>query len=128
MTTVVKFVNQAVVKKNIIKTFDYYERQAYEIFKYYAAESMRYMASVQISKGKEVKGEFWTNHTMKAAEGYYAKAYVLPGKIGVTLANDVSYSASLESDFGKKYASFPTLMRRMEPMIMRDLRKLYESP
>lgn len=121
----IKFVNQAVVSKRIVQQFESYDREAYEIFKYYAIEAMIYFDTVQTSIAAEEKGMFWTNHTFKAATGFFAKAFQVPGRMGLTFGNTTSYAKRLEEDFGGKYAAFPHMLERFWPMILRDLRILY---
>ena len=128
----VRFVGEANIKRRIKQTFAEYERQAYDIFAFYAAEIMRYFAQVQLSVAAETKGEFWTNHTFKAAQAFFAKAFQVPGKggtalMGVTLAYtaDPFYTEVLEFGHGGFFAAFPSLIERFFPMIIEDLKKLY---
>jgi len=123
----IRFINMSVVNARIKLAFDEYEREAYNIFKYYAIEAMIYFNSVQTSAGAEQKGAFWTNHTFKAATGFFAKAFQVPGNMGLTFANSTSYAVDLEEGYEGRFASFPTLLARFEPLIMADLRTLYEG-
>jgi len=123
----VRLVGEANVKRRIKQSFEVYERDAYNIFKFYAAEIMRYFAQVQLNVAVETKGSFWTNHTFKAAKAFFAKAWQVPGYMGVTLAytKDPWYTEVLEYGHNEFFAAFPSLIKRFWPMIIADLKNLY---
>ena len=60
------------VGNRIKNTFEEYEREAFLIYKYYAAEIVKYFIAVQTSQPAEMKAEFWTNHTFKAAKSFFS--------------------------------------------------------
>ncbi len=107
--------------------FDEYDREAYNIFKAYAAEAMVYFMEVQGSAGKEQRGMFWTNHTFMAVQGWFAYAWQIPTgpSMGITFANSTWYAEILENGHGGRFASFPTMIERFYPMIIHDLKVLY---
>ena len=114
----------------ITENLDAKEKEAYKIFKYYAAEIMQYFMHVQGSAPAETKGAFWTNHTFKAVEGFIAYAFTTPNavngrNIGLTLKNKTWYAVYLEHGHGGKFASFPTLLEVFYPQIEADLKILY---
>ncbi len=121
----VRTVGTAAVAERIKITFDEYEREAFKIMQSYAAEAMVYFAAVQTRVGSEQKGMFWTNHTLRAAQDFFAKAYQVPGSMGVTFANSRDYAVYLEQDYDGRFASFPTMLSRFMPLIMHDLQILY---
>lgn len=104
--------------------FDSYEREAYNIMKYYAIEAMKYFDYVQGSVPAEEKGMFWTNHTFQAAQGFFAKTYQVPGRMGITFGNTTWYAKKLEEGFDGRFASFPTLLLRFYPMVLHDLQQI----
>lgn len=122
----VKVVGTAAVVARINATFASYEREAYNIAKFYAGQITAYFMQVQGSAGAEQKGAFWTNHTFKAVQGFFAQAYQVPGaNIGITLGNTTSYTKYLEENYGGKYAALPTLIERFYPLYIADLKRLY---
>ena len=123
----VRIIGEANLVARISQTFDEYNREAYNIFKWYAGEAATYFAREQTSLGPEARGEFWTNHTMKAAEAFFTKAWQVPGRMGVSFAytKEPWYTSELEEEFGGKYAALPKIMARFYPLIMRDLAILY---
>jgi len=121
----VKFVNTAAVVGRIGIVFDRYEAEAFKIFKFYAAETLIYFMQVQGAAPAESRGKYWTNHTFEAVQGFFAKAFQVPGRMGITLANTTSYARNLEEDYGGEFAAFPDLMERFYPLIIEDLKRLY---
>lgn len=121
----IRLVNAAAVSDRIVVAFDRYEREAYNIMKFYAAQATAYFMQVQGSVGPEQRGKFWTNHTMKAVEGFFSKAFQVPGNIGVTFANSTFYAKYLEENYDGKYAALPTILETFYPLILRDLKVLY---
>ena len=123
----IRLVNTATVVNRISLAFTRYEKEAYEIMKFHAAESMAHFAQVQTSAGPEGTGLFWTNHTMQAAEAYFAKAFQVPGRMGVTLAYNATplYTKNLEEDYGGRFAALPYMLERSYDSIIRDLKHLY---
>lgn len=117
-----KVVGAAAVKTRILMQFEQYDRDFYEVFKYYAGEAMLYFMSVQGSAPAEEPGMFWTNHTFGAVQGFFAKAFQVPGQMGITFANTTWYAELLENDYGGRFASFPTLVDKFVPLILADLK------
>lgn len=120
-----RFVNTAAIADRIVLEFARYEREAYDIIKFYAAEAMAYFMQVQGSIPAESRGEFWTNHTFEAVQGFFAKPFQVPGKMGLTFANSTSYAKYLEENYNGEFAAFPKLLARYYPLIERDLKILY---
>lgn len=120
-----KIIGEAAVVDRIKVAFDEYEKEAYKIFQYYAGEMMIEFAMLQKSIPAEQRGAFWTNHTFKAANNWLAKAWQVPGSMGITVANFQDYAERLETDFEMRFASFPYFMDKYEPFILHDLRVLY---
>ena len=100
-------------------------KEALEIMKFYAVQAMIFFATVQGSAPAENMGEFWTNHTFKAVEGFFADAWATKDKITLRIANATWYAERLENDFGGKFASFPTIIAEIVPHLIEDLRFLY---
>lgn len=124
-----KITNIDNVGNRIRNTFDEYSHEAFLIYKYYAAEIVKYFITVQTSQSAEVKAEFWTNHTFKAAKSFFARAYQSQGKIiGITLNYNTSlapYVTYLENYYGGRFAALPSLIDKFYPMIEHDLKVLY---
>lgn len=124
-----RFMNIEIVGNNIKNAFDEYEREAFNIFKYYAAESVKYFTTVQTSGAAEVKAEFWTNHTFKAAKSFLAKSYQTKGeRISLIMDYDTSlapYVKYLELYYSERFAALPVLLNKFYPMIEHDLKVLY---
>ena len=129
MSMTISVIGEAAVTKRIKVIFDEYNKEAYNIFKAYAAEIMVYFMEVQGNIPAEVQGKFWTNHTFGAVMGFFAQAWQVPhgseAAIGLTLGNTTWYAELLENDYGGRFASFPHLLERFQPMIMFDLQMLY---
>lgn len=104
-------------------------REAFNIFKYYSAEVVKYFFRVQGNLPAEVKGQFWTNHTFKAAKSFFAQAYELENnRTGLIMDYDTSlapYVKYLEFYYGERFAALPALIDKFYPMIMHDLKVLY---
>lgn len=120
-----KFVNQAAVASRIRIEYERRHKEAYAIMQFYAIQAMIYFKEVQTDTPAEERGAFWTNHTFMAATGFFAKAFQVPGSVGLTFANTTSYAKDLEEGFDGRFASFPTLLAKFEPLILRDLQILY---
>ena len=124
-----KLTNIDNVSNRIKNAFDEYEREAFNIFKFYAAEIVKYFILVQTSLPAETRAEFWTNHTYKAAKSFFATAYQSRGKtIGLRMDYDTSlapYVQYLEFYFGERFAALPSLIDKFYPMIEHDLKVLY---
>lgn len=118
-------IGTAAVVSRIKFLMDEYDKEAYKIMQWHAADAMAYFDQVQTAAGKEQKGMFWTNHTFRAANDFFAKAWQIPGSMGVTLANNRDYAVKLETEFEMRFASFPTMRARMEDRIRYDLQVLY---
>jgi hypothetical protein len=121
-------VNSTAVVRNIRITYEQYERKAYDIFKFYSIEIMKYMMLVQGSVPAETKGAFWTNHTFRAVNAFFAKAWQVPTLVmGVNLSYkpDPWYTELLEHGHDGRFAAIPTLLEKFEPLIIRDLQILY---
>lgn len=116
------------IGKNIKDTYDEYNHEAFDIFKYYAAEIIKYFLRVQANLPAEVKGEFWTNHTFKAAKSFLAHSYEEKDKIGLIMDYDINlapYVEYLEFYYGERFAALPHLINQFYPMIEHDLQVLY---
>jgi len=115
-------------QRRIVAVFETYERKAYDIFAHYATEAMKYMQMVQGNAGKGERGAFWTNHTFRAVEAFFAKAWQVPTKrIGVNFKYkpDPFYTDILETGHGGRFAALPTILKVFEPLIIKDLQRLY---
>jgi hypothetical protein len=116
------------VGKDISDTFDDYYDYTYDIFNHYAAEIVKYFIRVQTEVPAEVKGQFWTNHTFKAAKSFFAHAYRENDIIGLIMDYETSlapYVKYLEFYYGERFAALPSLIEQFYPMIEHDLRVLY---
>lgn len=124
-----RFTNIDGVGNRIKDTFEEYNREAFNIFKHYAAEIVKYFIRVQTSLPAEMKGEFWTNHTFKAAKSFFAHAYQSRGEtIGLIMDYDTSlapYVEYLEFYYGERFAALPHLLDMFFSMIEHDLKVLY---
>lgn len=113
---------------SIKASFDDYERQAYDIFKFYAGEIMAYFTVNQTNVPAEIKGAFWTNHTFKAAKSFFTKAYQVPSKyIGMNLNyhSDPFYTKYLEFGHEGRFSAIQPLLDRFYPLVIHDLQVLY---
>lgn len=124
-----KIIGIETVNKHIKDTFDEYERYAFDIFKHYAAEIIKYFLNVQTIIPAETKGEFWTNHTFKAAKSFLAHIYQSDEKtIGLIMDYDTNlapYVKDLEFYHDQRFAALPSLLNKFYPMIEHDLKMLY---
>ena len=107
------------------KQFIAKETEVYFIFRKYAVLSMEYFAQLQLNAGKGVKGAFWTNRTLRAAESFYAVQFTTGRYIGMDMGHNMTYSPSLEYDHGGEFAALPTMMNELTPLIMKELKALY---
>lgn len=118
------------VNNYIEDTFDEYAKYALDIFKHYAAEVVKYFLTVQLEVPAETKGEFWTNHTFKAAKAFFAHSWVNTDERAIVLTMDYDenlapYVASLELEHNKRFAALPHLLIMFYPAIEHDLKVLY---
>lgn len=124
----IKFLNLNSIGKYVEDEFKERNNEAFDIFKFYAAEVVKYFLLVQANLPAEVKGEFWTNHTFAAAKAFFAHAYKETDTIGLIMDYKLSlapYIKYLEFYYGEKFAALPKLLRRFYPMILDDLKTLY---
>ena len=124
----IRFLNLNTIAKDIEDDFKDRSNEAFDIFKFYAAEVVKYFLLVQASLPAEVKGEFWTNHTFKAARAFFAHSYKEKDIIGLIMdyeTNLAPYIKYLEFYYGKRFAALPPLLERFYPMILHDIQVLY---
>lgn len=121
----IKFIRLENINVYTKEQFEKRRRKALRIFAYYAAEAMRYFIAVQYKVAAETKGEFWTNHTFNAAAGFLAGEYQRSDAMGLRFSNTTWYAASLEFGYEGRFASFPTMLGKFAPVIIKDLKHLY---
>jgi len=104
------------------------EEELLKIFEFYAGEVVVYFLSVQGSAPKESKGAYWTNHTFKAVKAFFAEAYKRDNELVLNMEFNkriASYVEFLEEGHSGRFASLPSLVAKIAPLIIRDVKLLY---
>ena len=104
------------------------EEETYRIFSHYVAEATSYFMSKQ---GGEA---FWTNHTFKAMNSFFSKAFARKGELvlgfyydGSARRNDKGneYTQYLEGGHEGRFAALPSIVNEIAPRLIADLKRLY---
>ena len=101
---------------------------AFDIFNHYAAEVVKYFIQVQTEIPAETRGDFWTNHTFKAAKAFFTSTRRDKDSMVLTMTYNLSkapYIEDLELHYQQRFAALPSLLNKFYPMIVKDLKMLY---
>lgn len=114
----IRTINQGDIKTRLSEFFESYSKEVFNLYKEYAQYIEQYFWEQQGSAPAEERGRYWTNHTFRAANGFYAKAYQFFGKeVGIEMGNETWYAYNLEHDYGGRFAAFPDLIAQFAPQM-----------